>query len=113
MQHFDVTENPKFKGGVSLRDLDRDIFAKLNDLDHLKREEMRDVFPDKPYLVRFIGSVATKNIGYVLVDINRDGKIDERWEIRDGSVRRTVPNDPNAADTEVRYQLGQGRWQVR
>jgi len=112
--HFDLTENPQLKIGIQLRDLDRDIFARLNDLDHMSREQMADVFPDKPYRVRFIGNLADKHIGIVLIDLNRDGTTDEKWQLMDdGSVKRTVPMDHNANDTEVRYQLGNGRWQVR
>jgi hypothetical protein len=92
----------------------REIFAKLNDIDHLKREQMNDVFPDKPYLVRFIGSVETKVIGYVFIDMDRNGKVDEKWEIRNGTVRRTVPHDRNVPDdVDVQYSLFQGRWQAR
>lgn len=112
-QKFDLSENPNFKGGVPLREMDRDIFRQVNDIEHLDRTRMLDVFPDRPYKVRFVGSVEQRHVGLVMIDLKRSGTIDERWELGAGEVKRTVPKDPNAGDGEVRYTLAQGRWQLR
>jgi hypothetical protein len=108
--HFDLAEDPKFKAGIALRPMDHDIFDKLTTL-ALDRSQMRDVFPDRPYRVHFIGSLAEKRIGLVMVDLNRDGKVDERWDIKSGEVVRNVQADPHANGVEVRYTLAHGRWQ--
>ena len=109
---FDTMEIPEFKAGIALRPMDRDIFAQLANA-HLDRQSLLDVFPDRPYKVRIIGSVAERRFSLVLIDMNRDGKIDERWELKGSDVIRTVPQDPNAGDAEVRYALAHGRWQPR
>ena len=112
-QHFDVADNPSLKAGIALREMGREIFKALNDIEHLDRARMADVFPGRPYNVRFIGSVEQRHVGIVFIDLNRKGKIDERWELGAGEVKRTVPKDRNAGDGEVRYSLAQGRWQLR
>ena len=110
-QTFDLTENPHAHAGVPLRPMDRDIFAEITAL-KLERAQMKDVFPDKPYRVVFVGSVSERRIGAVMVDLDRDGKFAERWELKPGNVSRIVLHDPSANGTEVKYTLAHGRWQV-
>jgi hypothetical protein len=92
--------------------MDRDIFAQLMDLQHMERTRMRDVFPDRPYKVVFLGSMAERRVGSVLVDLNRDGKFEERWTIKPEEVSRLVPEDPATGGQPVKYTLSRGRWQV-
>jgi hypothetical protein len=108
---FDLTEDPKFTVGVPLRPMDRDIFAEIVNM-KLDRTRMRDVFPDRPYRVAFVGSVSERRIGVVLIDLDRDGKFDERWELKKGDVVRNVQQEPAAGETPVKYTLARGRWQV-
>jgi hypothetical protein len=110
-QQFDLTENPASHGGVPLRPMDRDIFAQIMS-EKLERKQMHDVFPDRPYRVVFIGSASEHRIGFVLVDLDRDGKFEERWELKTGEVSRVVQADPAAQGQPVKYTLGHGRWQV-
>lgn len=107
---FNLTERPDFKSGVPLREMDCDIFALLQSL-KLERTQMRDVFPDRPYKVTFVGSIAERRIGLVMIDLNRDGTIDERWDLKKGGVMRMVPKDPGANGQQVTYSLAHGRWQ--
>jgi hypothetical protein len=111
---FELTPDPDQKGpgGADLRPMDRDIFDKLITL-NVERSQIRDVFPDRPYRVQFVGSLAERHIGTVLIDIDRDGTIDERWDIKHGSVNRMVPKDPAAGGYQVGYLLSHGRWKVR
>jgi hypothetical protein len=110
-QHFDLTEDPRSHAGIALRPMDRDIFALINGL-NLERNQMKDVFPERPYRVAFIGSLAEKRIGLVMIDLDRDGTFEERWELKRGEVDRTVPKDPAAGGNPVKYTLAHGRWQV-
>jgi hypothetical protein len=89
--------------------MDREIFQLLTSGD-LVRERMRDVFPDKPYLVRFLGSAAEKRVGMVMIDLDRDGQFEERWDFKPGQVHRTVHADPNAGGQPVMYTLHHGHW---
>ncbi len=95
---------------MPIRPMDRDIFDKITTL-KLERTQMRDVFPDRPYRVAFLGSLVERRIGRVHVDLDRDGKFDERWELTKGGVVRIVQADPAAGGATVTYSLAHGRWQ--
>jgi hypothetical protein len=110
-QVFDTIDTNVAHGGVTLRDMDRDIFAEITAAT-LERERMKDVFPERPYRVQLIGSLTERRIGFVLVDLDRDGKNEEKWEIRSGEVNRTVFNDPATNGQPTKYNLRHGRWQV-
>jgi len=91
--------------------MDHDIIAALQS-GTVERTSMTDVFPDRPYRVRFAGSPASQTFEHVLVDLNRDDKWDERWDLtKPGTIERTVMHDPNAQDQPVMYTLVKGRWQ--
>lgn len=107
---FDLAEVPNYSSGVPLRPMDHDIFDKLVSL-KLERTQMKDVFPDRPYRVVFVGSLAQHQISQVMVDLDRDGKVDERWDIKKGDLVRNVPKDPDAQGQAVKYTLTHGRWQ--
>jgi hypothetical protein len=112
VQEFDLREDPQFKAGTSLRPMDRDILGLITSL-RLERSQMRDVFPDRPYRVTFVGSIAEHRIGLVMIDFNRDGTFEERWDVKRSEVIRTVLQDPAAGAAAVRYTLAHGRWQPR
>jgi hypothetical protein len=107
---FQVEEDPNWKAGVPLREMDRDIFGQMRS-ESLERTSLPDLFPDRPYRVRLIGSVAERQFGRVLIDFDRDEKWDERWELRPGEVRRFVEHDPTAGNQQVEYTLVHGKWQ--
>jgi hypothetical protein len=108
---FEVEADPKWQVGVELRPMDRDIFARLMS-ESLKREELPDLFPDRPYRVRVVGSVYEHRYGLVTIDFERDGKEDERWEIREAEVQRTALRDPATPKRPpTLYTLRKGRWQ--
>src|SRR5262249_7745991 len=110
-QHFDLQEIPSFPSGVPLRPMDRDVFAPLWD-PKLKREDLADLFPDRPYKVRVVGSVEEHLFGAVLVDNDRDGKWDERWVLKGDQVIRTLPpNQQVQGGDPTHFTLAHGRWQ--
>jgi len=109
--HWNTEENPNWHAGVSLRPMDRDIIAALES-GTVARKDMTDVFPDRPYKVRFAGSATTETFAYVLIDMNRDDKWDEKWDLTEpGSIKRTVFHDPDALGEQIMFTLVQGRWQ--
>ena len=110
-QVFDTVEDPNWKAGIPMRDMDRDIFAQLKN-DDLDRSKLADLFPDRPYRVRLIGSVTEHRFGLVMIDLNRDGKWDERWDLRAGQVMRNVEHDEGSGGQRVQYTLVHGKWQA-
>jgi hypothetical protein len=109
--HWDTEEDPHWTAGVPLRPMDRDIIAALQS-GTVERTSMTDVFPDRPYKVRFAGSPASQTFAYVLVDLDRDDKWDERWDLSEpGTIKRTVEHDPLGEGQKVMYTLVKGRWQ--
>jgi hypothetical protein len=108
---YDLEENPKFQVGARLRPLDRQIFEQLMNPD-LTRERMDDLFPTLPFRVRVGGSAAEHRYGLVLIDLNRDGKWDERWVLDGQEVTRIAFTDPATGGRETMYNLRGARWQV-
>lgn len=109
--HWDTEEDPHWKAGISLRPMDHDIIAALQS-GTVARTAMPDVFPDRPYDVRFAGNPETQTFAYVLVDLNRDGTIDEKWDLtKPGAIERVVFHDPDARNQKVMYTLVKGKWQ--
>jgi hypothetical protein len=111
-QQFDLTENPQARAGIPLRPMDREIFAAIMG-GRIERTRMNDLFPDRPYRVALVGSVAERRIGLVMIDMNRDGKFEERWDLKGNDVVRSVQQDPAAEGAGVKYALAHGRWQPR
>jgi hypothetical protein len=110
-QVFYLTDDPRAHGGVPLRPMDREIFDLITTL-KLERKQMSDVFPDRPYRVAFVGSIAEHHVGLVAIDMNRDNNVDERWDLKKrGEVNRVVLHDPAAGGNQVQYSLAHGRWQ--
>jgi hypothetical protein len=91
--------------------MDNDIFARIEKGD-FKREELRDVFPGRPYHVQFMGSSEENWISVVLVDLDRDGKWDERWEMKpEGVTRRVINKEEEEEGPETTpFALRPGRW---
>ena len=110
-QQFDLSEIANSKAGIPLRPMDRDIIEAIQNAS-FDRARMNDLFPDRPYRVRLVGSLAERRIGLVMIDLNRDGKFDERWDLTRTEISRVVHDDSATAGAPVKYTLGHGRWQV-
>jgi len=108
--YWQTTEDPNWHVGIPQRDMDKDIFAKLKD-PALERTSLPDLFPDRPYKVQVFGSIAEHRFGLVLIDLTRDGKWDEKWDLRPGQVHRLVEHDPTADNRPVEYTMVKGKWQ--
>ena len=114
-QVYPVKADPRMTG-IPLRPMDREIFAALAS-GQLEPVHLDDVFPSKPYRVSMIGSMKPRKwISVVLVDLTRDGKWDERWDLTQTDVVRTVFKKPRtdavgADETDYKFSLRQGTWQ--
>jgi hypothetical protein len=109
--YWQTTEDPNWHVGIPLREMDKDIFAKLKD-PALERTALPDLFPDRPYKVQVFGSLAEQRFGLVMVDLTRDGKWDEKWDLmRPGEVVRHVEHEAAANGQPVTYTLVHGKWQ--
>jgi hypothetical protein len=109
-QIFDNVEDPTWKAGIPQRDMDRDIFAKMKD-PQLDRNSLADLFPDKPYKVRLVGSATEHRYGLVLIDLDRDGTWEEKWDLRPGQVHRHLDHDPASDGRPGDYTMVKGKWQ--
>jgi hypothetical protein len=110
-QFWQTEEDPNWKVGIPQRDIDHEIFAKLKD-PALERTTLLDLFPDRPYHVRVVGSVMEHRFGLVLIDFERDGKWDEKWDLmKPGEIKRHVEHEQAAGGQPVDYTLVHGKWQ--
>ncbi len=118
-QTYPMKPDPRFKAGTALRPMDREIFAAIAS-GQLDQSHLQDVFPSQPYRVRMIGTmsgpVSTHWVSVVLVDTNRDGSWDERWDLKRDDVDRIIfrhPRGDNVGpdDSDPRFALKQGIWQ--
>jgi hypothetical protein len=94
------------EGAFAFRDVDHDVLRLVQQpaaQDHLK-----DVTKGKPYKVDLY-SDDSKQWRRVKIDLNRNGKWDEKWSLKDGKWRREVSNadDENYDESFV---LVNGAW---
>jgi hypothetical protein len=112
-QNFDTQEDPRAHTGIPLRTMDKEVFDRLKD-PNLKRDDLADLLPNRPYRARAVGSVETHIFGAVLIDVVRDGTWDERWLLKgDQVIRKSLPGAPTAPSDPEQFTLSHGRWQVR
>ncbi len=92
-------------GGVPLRPMDTDIFAAI-EKGNLTHAQLLDLFPDRPYHVKLTANGEERRVEFVLIDLERDGKWDERWALRkDQGVDRRLIGDPN-----IMFTMRAGYW---
>ena len=107
-QTYDYVPSGKIKGGIPLRPMDTEIFQAI-ERNHFTLERVLDLFPDKPYHVKLVADLQTQRVVGVMVDLERDGRWDERWEMRTDGCTRHVLKSPNSNESPS-FALVQGRW---
>jgi len=115
-QQYPVKRDGHLQGGA-LRPMDEEIFAAIAS-GQLEQAHLDDVFPSKPYRVRMVGSMAPRKwISVVFIDLQRDGKFEERWDLTTDDVVRVVFRKPRgdnfaADDADPKFSLRRGTWQA-
>jgi len=88
------------------RELDRLVLQRVNA--GLGTREQHDALPDNPARVDFVQQGTMPTVSAVLIDLDRDGRIDERWQVIDAITRDVSPaDDENYTET---YTLDRGSW---
>ncbi len=88
--------------GNDLRPVDRDILA-WRKTASIGGDKAKDVFPGKPYKVDAYKDEGKTGISRVKVDLDRDGKWDEKWDFDGDKVKRKVaPADDENYQLELR-----------
>ena len=89
--------------------MDADIFDALAHRP-LSRTDLFDLFPDRPYHVRLVGDTLRHRVRAVLIDLERDGTWEERWDLDDTTVTRRVLQRPAGPGAGTPFALRSGRW---
>jgi hypothetical protein len=107
-QVYDYKEPPMVKIGPPLRPMDSEILDAIavGEFTHAQR---LDLFPDRPYHVKLIGSVPDRWISIVMIDLDRDGKWDEKWTLKPDSVIRLDFDDREPMGGKP-FMLRHGQW---
>jgi hypothetical protein len=109
---WDTEERPGFTAGVAMRPMDREIIAAARS-GNIDRRAMLDLFPDRPYRVRLAGSAELQQYRFVLIDLDRDGTWDERWDLgQPGQIRRELTPHGEAGPQAITFTIAHGRWQA-
>jgi hypothetical protein len=107
-QVYDYLPSGRSKTGVPLRPMDNEIFEAIA-RNHFTVERVLDLFPDRPYHVKLVANLATQRASGVLIDLDRDQKWDERWELRtDGCTRYVLT--PQKSNESPKFTLHEGHW---
>jgi hypothetical protein len=94
-----------------LRPVDRDILA-WRKTATMTGDKAKDVFPGKPYKVDGYKDEGKTGVSRVKVDLDRDGKWDEKWDFDGDKVKRKVaPADDENYQQEFRLE-GEA-WRVK
>jgi hypothetical protein len=107
-QIYDVEPDPRMTIGVPLRPMDRDIFDAIAK-DDFRREQLPDLFPDRPYRVHLTKDFIENRIIVLLIDLDRDGRYDERWQLQPEGVTRYITPATNGPES-LPFRLRKGRW---
>lgn len=107
-QTFDYIPSGKIKGGIPLRPMDTDIFEAIM-RNHLTLERVLDLFPDRPYHVKLIADLQSQRVLGALIDLERDGRWDEKWEMRTDGCTRVLLTAQNSNESPS-FSLVTGRW---
>jgi len=108
-QIYQTTPGPHPGLGQPLRTLDIDTFDRIARADY-QRQEMLDLFPGRPYHVKLVGSFTDRWIDAVMVDVERDGHFDERWDLKPDGVFRRVIGPGQEFDAATPFMLRNGLW---
>jgi hypothetical protein len=108
-QAYDYKPHPNLKpGGVPLRPMDNDIFAAI-ERGRLTRAQLLDLFPDRPYHVKLVADSAEHWVNTVVIDLDRNGRWDERWELKKEGVFRHTHGGPDDSD-QIMFTMFGGFW---
>jgi hypothetical protein len=94
------------KIGMPLRPMDLDIFAMIEKGDVANPQ---DAFPSQPYRVSIMRDHLSGYVVLVTIDLDRNGRIDERWKLTPDAVERHTSPGPNGTFTDD-FALRGGKW---
>ncbi|MBX3233382.1 MAG: hypothetical protein KIT84_33850 [Labilithrix sp.] len=105
------TATPTAADPLALREVDREILARLPM--SISGAKVKDAFKGKSYKVDFYKDDGFAKVNRLKIDLDRDDKWDEKWDIEDGSPtpkikRHVAPRDDEQYTDE--YRLLEGRW---
>lgn len=97
-----VGATPAGTAKSDLRPVDRDILA-WRKTAVMSGDKVKDVFPGKPYKVDAYKDEGKSGVSRVKIDLDRDGKWDEKWDFEGDKVKRKVaPADDENYQLELR-----------
>jgi len=100
MEPTDSTDNV-----FDLRPVDQDVLPLVGTKVSGKQE---DALPGKAYRVNLYSMNRSQRVDRIDIDIDRDNKVDERWNVR-GQIRRETNPGDDGKFTEV-YVLQKDKW---
>jgi len=92
------------------RDVDRLVLAWLQANPHPREDEIVDALPNATFWLTVSRDPGSQVWDKALVDLDRDGKVDEKWLLTAGGPgkKRVSTNDDGHFDREERWR--DGRW---
>jgi hypothetical protein len=98
------------EGGQALRPMDQEILARARK--GISGTKVKDAFPGEPYKVSLYADSGSA-VNRLKIDLDRDGKWDEKWSIsneggQEKVKRQVAPNDDESYTVE--YRLRSGSW---
>jgi hypothetical protein len=106
-------------GRAELRPMDRDILARVDE--PLATPQVKDAFVGRPYRVELHQDTGHGRPNRVKIDLNRDGKWDEKWNVdadadAGGGKPRRVKREVSPADDETytqEWRLEGDSWRLK
>jgi hypothetical protein len=93
-----------------LRPVDRDILTYL--AQPASGNKVKDAFPNQTYKVSFYrDSGSTWN--RLKIDLNRNGKWDEKWTIENGSLNKRQVSSQDNEQYDQQYRWRGARWEIK
>lgn len=98
-------------GEGALRPMDQAILARVDQ--GISGDKVKDAFPSQSYKVNLYRDSGQSGVNRLKIDLDRDGKWDEKWTLSGSGAEREVKREVAPADDEKyteTYRLRAGAW---
>jgi hypothetical protein len=93
-----------------LRPVDQKIMAQL--ALPVTGDKLKDAFPKEPYKVNFIKEGTDKGWSRIKIDLNRNEKWDEKWDLVDGKPAKRQVASKDDENYDQKFVWKDGKWEA-
>lgn len=107
-----TSTNPSTESVIAkgLRSVDLKIASKL--ALPITEDKIKDAFPTEPYKVNFIREGSDKSWSRIKIDLNRNDKWDEKWDLADGKLLKRQVSSKDDENYDQTFIWKDSKWEA-